>query len=90
MEWKLCTARDSCEDVHNPQCLYPKPYCESFRQMISLPRPPNYCQTVSNRPADLGFQIQCRLSIKGFCRVRGLLMKAEKVKRQLFGDDQVC
>lgn len=89
-EWKLCTARDSCEDVHNPQCLYPQIYRESFRQTITLPNPPEICQKVSKRPANVGYQMQVRLTIKGFCRIRGILLKAEKVKQQLYGSDMVC
>jgi hypothetical protein len=89
-EWKLCTARTSCEDVHNPQCTYPKEYCESFRQTITLPNPPSYCVQPSGRPSIYGFQFQTRLSIKGFCRIRGILLKCEKVKQQLYGPDLVC
>lgn len=89
-QWKFCTARNSCEDVHNPVCLYQKEYCESFRETVTLPRPPDSCQRASGRPTTIGYQFQCRLTIKGFCRVRGLLLKAEKMKQQLYGPDQVC
>jgi hypothetical protein len=87
--WKLCTARDTCEDVHNPVCLYPKELGESFRQTISMPLPPNACQSIMGRPANVGFQFQCRLAIKGFCRIRGILLKAEKVQQEMYGD-MVC
>lgn len=90
MQWKLCTARDSCENVNEPECLYPTPYCESFRQTITLPNPPASCQRTSGRPTNIAYQFQTRLTIKGFCRVRGLLLKAERVKQQLWGNDLVC
>ena len=87
--WDLCTARDSCEDVHNPVCVYPRTLRESFRQTISLPVPPNVCESVSGRPTNIGYQFQCRLRIKGWCRIRGLLLKAEHVESKFFGD-MVC
>jgi hypothetical protein len=88
-EWKFCTARNSCEDVHNPQCVYPKDYCESFRETITLPNPPSYCIKPSGRQSIYFYQCQTRLTIKGFCRVRGILLKAQKVLTQLYGNDMV-
>lgn len=89
-KWKECTARNSCEDINNVHCVYPRDYCESFRQTMVLPVPPNVCERVMGRPANQGFQFQCRLTIKGFCRIRGLLLKAEKMEQQLYGSDMVC
>lgn len=88
--WKQCTARTSCEDVRNPNCTYPTDYCESFRETMILPKPPASCVRPSGRPSNYGFQFQPRLIIKGFCRVRGLLLKAERVQQQLYGKDLVC
>lgn len=89
-EWKFCTARTSCEDVHNPECLYPKEYCETYKQMMNLPLPPNYCEPQMSRPANIGYQFQCRLTIKGFCRIRGILLKAQEVESQTYGRDMIC
>lgn len=89
-EWKFCTARNSCEDVNNPECLYPKEYCETYRQMMNLPKPPNYCEPQMARPAHIGYQFQCRLTIKGFCRIRGIMLKAEKVESPVYGRDMIC
>ena len=89
-EWKICTARDSSEDVNNPEGLYPKDYCESYRQNMTLPAPPASCQRANGRPTVYGYQFQTRLTIKGFCRIRGLLLKAEKVQQHLYGPDMVC
>lgn len=89
-EWKICTARDSCENVHQPVCPYPQEFCESFRQTMDLPVPPAGCVAVSGRPSTVGYQFQVRLSIKGFCRIRGLLLKATQVMKGLYGNDLVC
>jgi hypothetical protein len=88
-QWKLCTAKDCREDVHAPVCVYPQIYRESYRQTITLPTPPNICASVMGRPSNIGYQMQCKLSVKGWCRVRALLLKAEHVQSQLFGD-MVC
>lgn len=87
--WQLCTARNSCEDVHNPNCLYPTQYSESFRQTINMPKPPEVCQTVSKRPAYIGYQFQPRLTIHGFCRIRGILLKATEFKESMY-NNLVC
>lgn len=89
-EWELCTARNSCEDAENPHCVYPREYCESFRQTVKLPQPPRSCQRASGRPTDLCYQMQTKLTIKGFCRIRGLLLKAVKVEEQTYGPEMLC
>lgn len=87
--WKLCTARNTCEDVHNPVCLYPKDFGESYRQTVSVPAPVNVCNSIMGRPSNMGFQFQPRLQIKGFCRIRGILLKAERVVQETY-DNLVC
>ena len=82
--WKVCSARNTCEDVINPVCYPEQPYGEDYRQTMGLPLPPQGCATSSGRPANVGFQFQCRMTIRGFCRVRGLQLFAEPVKRGLF------
>jgi hypothetical protein len=84
--WKLCTGRNSCEDVNNPVCYPLTPARESFKQMVSLPEPQNVCQTVSKRPTNVGYQFQCRLTIRGWCRVRALILYMQKMERQLYFD----
>ncbi len=90
-KWQECTAKNACEDVHNPTgCSpYPIPLRESFRQTVTLPKPPVVCERVSGRPSYIGYQFQPRLTIKGWCRIRGVLLKAERVETKLYGD-MVC
>jgi hypothetical protein len=87
-KWQLCTARNTCEDVHNPT-PYCTPLSESFRQTINLPKPPPVCEPVMSKPSDIGYQFQCRLTIKGWARIRGLLLKAEHVDQKLY-DNMPC
>lgn len=83
-KWKMCTARNSCEDVHNPVCYPLVGYRESYKQTITLPVPPAVCETAMGRPSNIGFQFQPRLIIKGWCRIRGILLHAEKSEQQLY------
>lgn len=81
--WQECTAKDSTEDI--PPLIYPViPYCDSYRWSKTLPLPPATCNVEMRRPMNIGFQFQPRLIIKGRCRVRGLLLKAEKVEESLY------
>lgn len=88
-KWNACSATNSCEDVNNPVCYPIEPRRESYRATMTLPRPPQKCETVTNRPADTGYQFQPILTIKGWCRVRGLLLHMEKLQRQLYAG-KVC
>lgn len=74
-EWRECTARNSCEDVNNPVCYPIQPFCESFRTTMVLPKPPHPCGQIG-RPVNIGYQFQMRITIKGFCRIRGILVHA--------------
>lgn len=88
-QWKVCSAQSSCEDVHNPVCYPLKPYFESYRQTMTLPKPPTQCETASRRPSDWGYQFQTRLFVTGFCRIRGLILYADLKDRQLYASN-VC
>ncbi len=88
-KWKQCSAKNSCEDVFNPVCYPITPNRESFRATMTLPNPPSQCESITGRPAHVGYQFQPRLTIKGWCRIRGMMLHAEKVSRKLF-QNMVC
>jgi hypothetical protein len=85
-KWKKCTARTSCEDVNNPICYPLTPGRESYVATMMMPKPPTTCESVMGRPADVGYQFQLILQIKGYCRIRGFLLHAEPVEKELFKD----
>lgn len=87
--WQLCSQKTPCDDPLNPQCYPETQFRESHRSTITLPKPPLQCQTPMKRPASQGYQFQCRLTIKGWCRVRGLLLHAETMGKSLY-KDMVC
>lgn len=84
VEWKICSAKNSCEDVINPVCYPLTEYGEGYQVPMNFPVPPQTCARQVGRPANLGFQFQPRLTIRGFCRVRGLQLYAEPVKRGMY------
>jgi len=88
-QWQVCSARNSCEDVNNPICYPITPYGEGYRSMMSMPRPPTVCERGNQRPSNIGYQFQVRLRVKGYCRVRGLILYAEQLDRQLY-QNLVC
>lgn len=72
--WKQCVAKDCNEDPEAITCpAYPvQPYCEGYRATVKLPKPPIQCEFNNARPTTEGYQFQIRLTIKGWCRVRGI------------------
>ncbi len=88
--WKKCSTRTSEEGVHAPIGYPLVPCLESYVANMSLPYPdPSKCANVMGRPANVAYQIQPRLVVKGFCRVRGLYLHAEMVGRKLY-DQLTC
>lgn len=85
-----CYARTSCEDLVNPICYPVQPYGEGWERPLSLPHPnAKECASNSSRPACFGYSFQVRLTIKGFCRVRGLFLFATPRQLSLYSN-QVC
>ena len=77
--WKQCVAKDCKEDPEAVTCPdYPtQPYCEGFKATVQLPSPPVQCELNNARPTTEGYQFQIRLTIKGWCRLRGLRVFAQ-------------
>lgn len=85
-EWKVCSARNTTETVND----YPAvPLGPGFKQTMTLPVPQDKCESATHRPANVGYQMQTRLTIKGFCRIRGHLLHAEEVVRVLW-EGKIC
>jgi len=82
--WQICSARNSCEDVNNPICYPITPYGESYRQAMSMPLPQDGCATVEGRPLNIGYQFQAKLTITGWCRIRGFILYSQMVEKELY------
>ena len=83
-QFKQCSAKNSCEDVHNPICYPLAEYRESYRATMTLPKPPLDCASVTGRPAYIAYQFQPRLTFKGWCRLRGLQLKATPTEKKTY------
>lgn len=88
--WQICSARNSCEDVNNPICYPITPYAEGYRETMTMPLPQDGCLSPAGRPPSRAYQFQPRLRITGWCRLRGVLLKAGEVKRETYDADMQC
>lgn len=80
--WTICSPRSTNETVQNP-IAYPAPEClEGYNANMVTPKPPEVC--VNGRPAYIGYQMQARLVMKGFARLRAAILHAEKFMRPLY------
>lgn len=82
-ETEFCAQRDSCEDPDAPFCGYPRPtFCQGFKFPVTLPKPrPNTCQSMNARPTNRGFQFQIKVTLLGYCRIRGIVVFGLPVDR---------
>lgn len=83
-EWKKCSPRNSCETVENPVCYPITQLGDSYAIPMTLPTPPEDCVAQALRPAYIGYQFQPRLTITGYCRLRGMLLHASPYDRKLY------
>lgn len=74
--WEECSARTSCELATDPVCYPEDTYCPGYRATMTLPNPPVHAGHGNNRPINIGYQFQIRMFIKGYCRIRGILVHA--------------
>lgn len=73
----FCAARNCQEDVNAPICYPQGPtYRTGSAFPIGFPKPPAVCEKANARPTDIGFQFQTKVTLKGWCRIRGILLFA--------------
>lgn len=94
-----CAARNCQEDallnaIELANCIYPQSipdYREQYRATKVLPLPPDVgCNVATNRPFNVGFQFQIIIKVTGFCRIRGYLLKALPVEKDLYTGLILC
>ena len=56
---------------------------EGFAETWTMPGIPETTELQTGRPSDTCYQLQPRLTITGFCRIRGLMLFFSECKRQL-------
>ena len=84
---ELCVARNSAETVTDP-VTYPigPDFREGYCSPIVFGKPGADCakSSCTKRPSDIGHQFQLRITIKGWMRIRGVLVYASPVETGLY------
>lgn len=83
----MCVARSCAEDINNPCAVpYPNPatYTEGYKFPLTLPEPNTPGDPMLVRPATIGYQHQVKIVIKGFARIRGIMLYSEIKERNLY------
>jgi hypothetical protein len=83
---QICSER--CEDADPVLTAYPcQPFREGYVFPIVFPEPQTgLCGDMQVRPPTIGYQFQVKIMLKGWCRIRGLLVLAMfKAKPQYQG-----
>lgn len=90
IEWKECSPKNTAETVGLPDD-YPVNLGDCYKTTMIFPKPDPECAPCNNnRPANIGLQFQLRIRIKGWCRIRGVWLWAEKVERGMYQPKLVC
>ncbi len=73
---QFCAARSSCESVIEPVCYPVGPtFCEGMKFPLTFPKPQDTeCSSMNQRPTTRAFQFQLRITIRGWCRIRAILL----------------
>ena len=85
---KFCAARN--QDIGLGSEAYPcEPLNEGSMYPVVFPEPcGNDCDAMGVRPTTLAYQFQVKIVVKGFCRIRGLILDAQsRIKAQYQGLD---
>lgn len=72
----VCAARNCAEQDPVKVCYPEEPACEGYRFTVVFPEPKFTCDVNGVRPTTIGYQFQCKVVLKGWARIRGLLLYA--------------
>ena len=73
----FCSKRD-CRELDDP-CVVaypPPPFREGYVWPVVFPEPKFACDSMGVRPSTIGYQFQTKIMLKGWCRIRGLILYA--------------
>lgn len=75
--WKVCAPRNNCDLPGATSDCYPtQQYQPGYEATMILPKAPSMCEKRMARPMDIGYSFQFRVTVKGSCRIRGLMVHA--------------
>lgn len=81
---EFCVARNSTEDVSNPEVYPEEGYSEGYRWPIVLPTPPGPCDSMHVRPTNKGYQFQIKIVVIGWARIRSILVYATELPKSIY------
>lgn len=85
-EWhneRFCTARSVDEDS-NPVTYPEQPYqqyCPGHKSPLVLPKPGYAACDTNARPSTQGYQFQAKVVLRGYCRIRGIVLHSTELAR---------
>lgn len=84
-EQTFCSAKNCVENVDVP-CGYPtsNKAGECYKFPMVLPEPRIDRSSCNKRPTNIGYQFQLKLTIKGFCRIRGFILYSEIKEKAMY------
>jgi hypothetical protein len=72
----FCSAR-KCEEAEPVTICYPpQGFREGYKWPVVLPEPKPACDSMGVRPTTIAYQFQTKVVVKGWCRIRGLILYA--------------
>lgn len=78
MHTQFCTARNCNEEQPVKVCYPPETFQQGYVFPVVFPQPPlTACDSMHVRPPVIGYQFQVKVIIKGWCRIRGILLYAQ-------------
>jgi hypothetical protein len=79
----ICSEKNCTEDVNNP-CAYPTTWREGYRFPVTLPEPSSPCDSMGIRPAQIAHQFQLRIELRGWCRIRGMMLYSTPFDKAIY------
>lgn len=94
VDWHTWSEQQSPSSICDPSygCLSMECVSPTYRPKMRLPKPPSTCNDALGSPLYDFYELQMRLEITGFCRLRQLRIHAEEVSEPPFGEcrSNVC
>ena len=93
VDWKTFSecAKSECFDVDPiTGCLTVQEFREQYRPRLGFGQPPDTCDNVLGRPYREFFEVQVRLSITGFCRLKKLRLLAHEIEEAPWPETAGC
>lgn len=84
--WNLCANTELCVSGDSPSvCVTPLNYQQQYRRPFRLPKPLEACDSVTNKPLNIGAEFQAKITVTGHCRLKRWELIAHDVQEEVTG-----